>query len=64
MIDLIYETASKSFLCEYNYKAGSICSVFYNCIKNQTSISTEIAAKADAAQNLINDYISETFKTI
>ena len=64
MIDLIYETASKSFLCEYNYKAGSICGVFYNCIKNQTSISTEIAAKADAAQNLINDYISETFKTI
>ena len=64
MIDLIYETASKSFLCEYNYKAASICSIFSSCISNQTSVATQIASKADAAQNQINQYISETFRSM
>ena len=64
MIDLIYESAHKSFIVEYGGQAGNIAGTLYSSIYGKTSVATAIASKADAAENKINTFIGDTLKTM
>ncbi len=64
MIDLIYESAHKSFIVEYGGQASSIAGTLYSAVYGQSSVATAIAGKADAAQASINKFISDTLKTM
>ena len=64
MIDLIYETAHKSFLIEYDGKASSICGSVVSSIE---ATSFDLQSRLDArtgAESAINTYISETLQLI
>lgn len=56
MIDIIYDTAQKGFLNEYNSVAG-ITGIFYSAITNKKTLSSYIQANQEAAQEKINEYI-------
>ena len=62
MIDLIHDTASKSFLCEYNQNANNICSVFNAAISNNTPPTKLFVSVEPAAQTVINEFIVKTRK--
>ena len=59
MIDIIYETAHKSFLIEYSDAASGICGVLSSAVASNTNVMTLLDAKSGAEQ-AINNYIAET----
>ncbi len=62
MIDIIYNTARKSFLNEYNSQAG-ITGIFYSAITNKKTLSSYISANQESAQNKINSWIIDIIKS-
>ena len=63
MIDIIYESAHKSFLVEYAGKAQSITSKIFTSIRDQKNIEGQIAGITSSAQSAINGYISEVLNS-
>ena len=62
MIDIIYESAHKSFIVEYGQYAGNIMNLLGNAIRSNSDVTSSIDAANDAAQNTINAFISKVVK--
>ena len=63
MIDIIYESAHKSFLVEYAGKAGSITSKIFSAVEQQKNIEGLIAGSLASSQSAINGYINEVLES-
>ena len=59
MVDIIYNSAHKSFLVEYSSAANSITGCLNTAIEGETNVMTLIDQKGGAEQ-AINNYIAET----
>lgn len=62
MIDVIYNSAHKSFLVEYGGQANNITGAFSSAIMNDVSVVPALESGNDAAMNKINDFIAKTIK--
>jgi hypothetical protein len=62
MIDIIAESAHKSFIVEYSTYSNSIMNTLATAIKNNADVTSSIAGGADAAQISINNFISKVVK--
>ena len=63
MIDIIYESAHKSFLVEYAGKSGSITGKIFAAVEQQKNIEGLIAGSVGSAQSSINAYINEVLES-
>ncbi len=62
MIDIIYATARKSFMYEYNSLCGSMLGVLTSALQNGNSVVPGLESKNDAGQSSINEFILKTMQ--
>ena len=62
MIDIIYQSAHKSFLVEYSGCAGNIPAKIYHAILEQKNIEGLLASAVGSAQSSINGYIDDVLE--
>ena len=62
MIDVIYESAHKSFVVEYGQYASSIMNQLGNAIKANAEVTSSIDSLSDAAQTSLNAFIAKVVK--
>ena len=62
MIDLIYNTAHKSFICEYSSVAKGIAGRFYTAIWADKALAGYLDEEMDGAKNTLNAWIADLIK--
>ena len=62
MIDIIYESAHKSFVVEYGSYANNIMNQMGNAIMANSDVTSMIDSLHDAAQNSLNSFIAKVVK--
>ena len=62
MIDIIAESAHKSFIVEYSTYSNNIMQTLANAVSGNSDVSSAIAGNTDAAQRSINAFISKVVK--
>ena len=62
MIDIIYESAHKSFVIEYSSYASGIMNKMGNAIMSNSDVTSMIDSIHDAAQNSLNAFIAKVVK--
>jgi hypothetical protein len=62
MIDVIYESAHKSFVVEYGQYASNIMNQLGNSIKANAEVTSSIDSLSDAAETSLNAFIAKVVK--
>ena len=62
MIDVIYESAHKSFIVEYGQYAGNIMNQLANAIRTNSDVTSSIDSMHESSQTSINAFISKVVK--
>lgn len=62
MIDVIYESAHKSFVVEYGQYANSIMNQLGHAIMGDADVTSSIESLHDSAQNSLNAFIAKVVK--